>query len=769
MSGAEPARPTFDVARGTLLAAIAVAAAARLIGLDAQSLWYDEGTTAALATRSIPEIIRAAAADIHPPLYYVLVSLWSAVSGTSEYALRLPSAFFGVVTVAGSAWLARKAQSETGGIAAAILVGLSPLTIWYGQEARMYALAAMLGVLSATALTRAIDGGSRSGSAWFAMLSVFNLYASYVAAVLPVAQGLGAIAARSRSGSVRTVVGVVVSGSAVAAAFAPWLFVAGRQLSEWPAQSEPIGLGAFSARVSGLFVSGPAFGQAPALLVLAVVAIATIAGARLVAGRSVVGLVVVFGCVGIPAALFVASLTRPFFHAKFVSLAAPFFDIALAVGIVAPMTFGRGRVRSALGAACIIVAVFLGVWRYSFVAVAARDPTLARDDYRGLVHWIGTRSVPGDAVVLNAPGQAEIFGYYYRGDLPVYPLPQTRPPDRAETESALTEIARRHGRVWLVSWASAESDPAAIVERWLDRGMFKATSDWFGGVRLSGYLNPDFIATPKRTIDTATSFDGVGVLERIEVADVGVKPGDVLPLTLTWVAQGSTSIALKTFVQLIDADDYLWGQRDTEPGSDARSTTIWSDGESIVDRVGVPVVAGTPPGTYDLIVGLYDPVNGRRVRTTSGIDHVRIGRVVILPYVGGPIGTPRRAIGRDIGSLRLVGVDLHPLGNDQAEPRVKAGQTLLLAMHWLARAPGTSVVSWRVSARRAEDREVKQWDIEFDRYPTVKWLPGEAVRVPKKLATDGLLSGIYRLTLTARDSSGDVVATVDDIGEVAID
>jgi len=41
----------------------------------------------------------AAAADVHPPFYYVLLHYWITVFGTSESAVRLLSALFGVLAI----------------------------------------------------------------------------------------------------------------------------------------------------------------------------------------------------------------------------------------------------------------------------------------------------------------------------------------------------------------------------------------------------------------------------------------------------------------------------------------------------------------------------------------------------------------------------------------------------------------------------------------------------------------------------------------------
>ena len=93
----------------------------------------------------------------------------------------------------------------------------------------------------------------------------------------------------------------------------------------------------------------------------------------------------------------------------------------------------------------------------------------------------------GDASILDAPGQQEIFSYYYKGALPVYPLPRQRPLDPVATEAELAAILARHSRLFVVFWATGESDPQQVVESWLNTHAFKADDSWYGNVRLAIY------------------------------------------------------------------------------------------------------------------------------------------------------------------------------------------------------------------------------------------------------------------------------------------
>ncbi len=123
------------------------------------------------------------------------------------------------------------------------------------------------------------------------------------------------------------------------------------------------------------------------------------------------------------------------------------------------------------------------------------EPKYARDDYRSLVQYVVSQSISGDAVVLNAPGQVEIFEYYYRRqprqDAAIYPLPSPPPAEPLRTGSQLAELKRYHPRVWLVLWAANESDPQKIVEGWLQEHGRILAADEFGNIDLRLYALED--------------------------------------------------------------------------------------------------------------------------------------------------------------------------------------------------------------------------------------------------------------------------------------
>jgi hypothetical protein len=118
------------------------------------------------------------------------------------------------------------------------------------------------------------------------------------------------------------------------------------------------------------------------------------------------------------------------------------------------------------------------------------DPKYARDDYRGLVQYIENNRQSGDAVILEAPGQAEVFGYYsgrLAPGLSIYPFPRQRPINTEMTLADMSDIFTRYNRVWTVYWAVEEADSDGVISAWLDEHAKLNERRYYGTVQMDLY------------------------------------------------------------------------------------------------------------------------------------------------------------------------------------------------------------------------------------------------------------------------------------------
>lgn len=115
-----------------------IALACYLYGLDAKSLWGDEASTAWHSTYTATALWTQPITQ-KPPLYYLLTAaFWS--PGDSEFALRLPAALLGALTVAISWLLGKQLAGPKTAFWLAMFMLLSDIHLHYSQEARHYVL-----------------------------------------------------------------------------------------------------------------------------------------------------------------------------------------------------------------------------------------------------------------------------------------------------------------------------------------------------------------------------------------------------------------------------------------------------------------------------------------------------------------------------------------------------------------------------------------------------------------------------------------------------
>lgn len=126
------------------------------------------------------------------------------------------------------------------------------------------------------------------------------------------------------------------------------------------------------------------------------------------------------------------------------------------------------------------------------------------------------------------------------------------------------------------------------------------------------------------------------VLEEARLLKFTYQSGENIPVTLRWRCIQSLDHSYKVFIHLLTADmGTLITQRDVEPVNGLKPTQTWQPGEIINDPHQLAVPEGTPPGTYQIRVGLYDAAGRLPVSDAGGVnvvdDTIFVAEIVIRP------------------------------------------------------------------------------------------------------------------------------------------
>jgi mannosyltransferase len=192
----------------------------RWVGLSRQSLWFDEGHSAWMASLTMTEMMQALSNDVGAPLYLTLLRGWQSIFGTSELAMRSLSAAAASAALVLFVPLARRLLASPPAVAAAVwLAAVSVVQIQYARDARYYALLSLEAVIALNALLIYLDNRRPRWLVIFAFAIAAMLYTHNAAMYYLLAINLlWLILARPLRWRP-----IVLTNLAIAALYLPWL------------------------------------------------------------------------------------------------------------------------------------------------------------------------------------------------------------------------------------------------------------------------------------------------------------------------------------------------------------------------------------------------------------------------------------------------------------------------------------------------------------------------------------------------------------------
>ncbi len=236
---AAPRRPRVDFDLGTpawldrlpgwvtvvvpIVLLVALSAFLRTRYLSGQ-FWMDEALSVGISSHSLTAIPGVLRHDGSPPLYYLLLHVWMSIAGSSEAATHALSLGFGLLIVPAGAWVAGSLFGRRAALIAAVLFAMNPFLSAYSQEARMYTLMALLGLLATAGFIHGFIFGRRRYLIMFAVCQALMLYTHAWGIFFGVGAALALIpvwvTSSDRSRLLRD--GIFAFGAA-AVLFLPWL------------------------------------------------------------------------------------------------------------------------------------------------------------------------------------------------------------------------------------------------------------------------------------------------------------------------------------------------------------------------------------------------------------------------------------------------------------------------------------------------------------------------------------------------------------------
>jgi hypothetical protein len=431
---------------------IVLGAVLRFSTLDLQSYRYDEAVTVGrvLHANFFDTWAAIPRSESTPPLYYLLAWAWSKPFGTGEAWMRSLSALAGTASIA-VVYLAARALPvpRRGALIAAAIVAVSPVLIWFSQDARAYALVFLLSALSFLFFARARRSGAGRDLVWWGAFSTLALATHYFAGFLIAPEAVLLLLGRNRRGAALATMAIVAMGALLTPIA---LEQSEHDHASWIA-SQPIGgrLERAGAKFVGLD-NGDEHGSrqgdgvplaVPAALALLAVALLVWRGDP--EERRGAGTAALVGAAAVGLALLAAALGRDYFDGR--NLLPAFVPLLIVVGA----GFGVRRTRwaglAAAGALCVSALLFS--------LEIDRLPRLQRENLRNAAAEVGPLR-PGKIVVTGRYTANQPLRYYLGAEFATAAAP-IREIDLVGSASA----GRHAARLLPSAFRRVDSDPVS--------------------------------------------------------------------------------------------------------------------------------------------------------------------------------------------------------------------------------------------------------------------------------------------------------------------
>jgi 4-amino-4-deoxy-L-arabinose transferase-like glycosyltransferase len=149
----------------------------RLIGIGQHSFWFDEGLEIRRTFTTWPEVLFSPEGP-DPPGYRLLLTPLTHLA-INETLIRLPSAIFGAISVYLIYWWIRLLGQPKLGFVAAGLLTISPIAIYYSQEASQYSLVIFFSLLLLIAFERSVQNGSIRNWLFLGLTGLASIFTFY--------------------------------------------------------------------------------------------------------------------------------------------------------------------------------------------------------------------------------------------------------------------------------------------------------------------------------------------------------------------------------------------------------------------------------------------------------------------------------------------------------------------------------------------------------------------------------------------------------------
>ena len=461
----------------------------RLYALGGESLWLDEAISIRNAKLNFLQI--SFGYFNTPPLYYIFLHWWTSIFGFSEFAVRLPSVIFGVLSLLIIYEVGNLLFDSDTGRLSSMLMAFSVFHIQFSQEARTYSLSVLLTLLSMYYFIKLIKRENYQVVIGYILSSILLMYSHIYGLFVIIAQNIYFIGVFffSMSGEKLNRTKWIVIQSTLIVLFSPWVGIFISQVRSvqkdfWIPKSD-------ISTVASTFLTYASGFRVLLYLFLVLLAFSFISienkrigvketfpfsslknsrwKIRLFSEGEVVFLFI-WLITPIVLPFIISQFSQPIYFTKYTIVASSAFILLVARGI-------RNLASKSVKSIAISIVIAL-----SLISIIGYHAKIKKEQWREVAKYVDTNARSGDVVLFNAPYCMVPFNLYSHGDFTKRGFPESVRPLEENDITTLRQIAEHYGRIWLI--LSHNKKNKELIVKTLIKYYHLSYSQHFKGIRL---------------------------------------------------------------------------------------------------------------------------------------------------------------------------------------------------------------------------------------------------------------------------------------------
>ncbi|MDQ3249690.1 MAG: hypothetical protein M3Q45_10860, partial [Chloroflexota bacterium] len=540
---------------------------------------------------------------------------------------------------------------------AALLTAVNPFFLWYGQEARPYALWALLAMISTYLLLRCVETAQpiRALLAGYGVVLLLFLATHYYAVLLMPVHAVVLyrwLAGRSR----RVAAGVglaLLTVGALIGVFAAWTIFSQGGGGNFPS----ISLAMLIPDLVNAFSLGLSVDLDDVRWLDWVYGLVTLLGIGwTLRSRSAWGrggwLLPLMLLLPIALILLINTIQPAYMNSRHLSLLAGVYLILLGGGLGVVWQWQK---IVALGLVLLLLAG-AGYSTRNYFTLQKYD----KDHYTAMGEVLTENLLPGDLLLISPPFSWRIFDYY----LPIAEIEAARQAGVKigyfgapliyrswdDTFAQLAVFQTQYRRIWLArSGTHPYLDPQGQVSSWLLQHTARR-------LRVEKFYSPNAFLDLELYLSQPPVFEGLQPPAQHKVAatfgdqillvgyDIGqpLVAGSAIPITLYWQVTTKPQDHYKYILQLVettaDGQTHILAITEREPFSGEIPTEFWDPGKTIIEPIELlPTVAldRQQPQRYQLSLQLYheETLKKLSLTQTQNANVAADGQTLLFPYL----------------------------------------------------------------------------------------------------------------------------------------